>query len=553
MAGLLFSFATAAGCAGEPAYVGLVIEEATCAPGRCFIDDSLGAQAEVVAAFSAGWTARSLELVYPLDGAVQPINVHDLTVHWDPSGSSSSRFRLRLRAGDDSYDFYVPCLTSGKNEARGCSYRLPREQFGQAAAQFADRKVELALFGIAPSGRLVTAPPITLRFSPTALEGAFHYWSRSGTAHSLQRAVFGAERSVPLVTPPTEDNPNACGGCHGVSRQGRVIGYTLGEGDPDLAIETNAAFAGKLAVVDSARPDDFLIAPNAPDSDSAILAFNSDGTRVLTAFDRRLVLRDATDGASLYEVPPNTFGLNVSGFFPEFSPDDSQVVLVLSRDPAAGSDRAQEIAVTNGSIAIVDMEGDALAETPRMLVPEGDGLFHYYPTWSPDGRWIAFVSAEQDDQRDSYARSDARLRLVSVADGRVYELPAATGPADSSASWPRFAPSWQCPGGSQTCAPDERIFFFSLSSKRDYGYSRQNTLESEAEGTLAQLWLSTIDLGALGRGRDPSSPPLWIPYQEPFQRNYQGNWSAAAGCASDDACGPGARCVLSQCQTTSVK
>ena len=158
----------------------------------------------------------------------------------------------------------------------------------------------------------------------------------------------------------------------------------------------------------------------------------------------------------------------------------------------------------------------------QVLVPTGDE-FNFYPTWSPDGHWIAFATAPVGAGQTSYDQVNARLRLVDVATKAVYELANATTKAGRTSSWPKFAPVAQSGG----------LMFLTFNSKNDYGFF----LPNNAAGA-PQVWITAIDPTKLPTklgqtGVDASTPPVWLPFQDVTQRNYLGIWSDREGCRVD--------------------
>jgi dipeptidyl aminopeptidase/acylaminoacyl peptidase len=201
------------------------------------------------------------------------------------------------------------------------------------------------------------------------------------------------------------------------------------------------------------------------------------------------------------------------GFHPEWSPDDQSIALTLSAEGDS------DWAVRTGSIGVLPYNGGQFGPA-QVLVPTGTE-FNFYPTWSPDGRFIAFSTAPVAMNQTSYDQTNARLRLVDVATKAVYELANATTKPGRTASWPKFAPVAQAGG----------LMFLTFNSKNDYGFF----LPSNAAGA-PQLWLTAIDTTKLGvAGVDASTPPVWLPFQSVTERNYLGTWAERVDCRVDGA------------------
>ena len=129
-----------------------------------------------------------------------------------------------------------------------------------------------------------------------------------------------------------------------------------------------------------------------------------------------------------------------------------------------------------------------------------------------------------------------RLRLVNRDTKVVYELTNATSKAGHTSTWPKFAPATQ-PGG---------LMFLTFNSKLDYGFFLPNNA-----GGAPQLWMTTIDVRKLQTSADdPSSAPVWLPFQDVIERNYLGLWTErvvcrvdagkSIGCADHEICNQGA-------------
>ena len=240
---------------------------------------------------------------------------------------------------------------------------------------------------------------------------------------------------------------------------------------------------------------------------------------MLVSYSGRLFLRDTATGRTLFEVNETQLGLTQHAFHPEWSPDDQSIAVTVSAQGDA------DWSVRTGDIGVLPYN-DGQFGPVETLVPTGTE-FNFYPTWSPDGHWIAFATAPVGPTETSYQQVHARLRLVNRDTRAVYELGAASGPAGSTSTWPKFAPVTQ-PGG---------LMFLTFNSKMDYGFF----LPSNAGG-LAQLWMTAIDVSKLAQaGADASRPPVWLPFQDVGEHSYLGWWAERvacdAGAASASACG----------------
>jgi hypothetical protein len=376
------------------------------------------------------------------------------------------------------------------------------------------------------------ALPISVTES-SLLNKGFYYWTTvplySGVPNDKETGIFrlpfGADHAEPFIMPNTPANDRQCGACHSVSRDGSTIAFTAR--NPDSSMDQRS---GVLITARTTRPEDHFIQPAADAVyDTSMMALSSDGRRVLVVYDEQLVLRDAS-GAMPGAVITSLTAENLLGkrpYFPEFSPHDDAVVLTLSDQPDSA------IAVQSGDIAVID--ADLTTDTfgvPQILVPSTEQEFHFYPTWSPDGNYIAFASAPHEEVggawRKSYDQQLARLRLVRRSDGAVFELAKATPELEKWSTFPKFAPF----------DPNEQggLMFLTFNSKINYGLVLDNDAQSEPRDRIAQLWMSAIDVTKLPE--DPSSAPIWLPFQDATQPSHLGIWTQDVKCRTDVGMGP---------------
>jgi hypothetical protein len=539
-----------AACEVGDVYVGVKGREPSSCDADCYVDPSVSEAERGPLDAELEPTLGAPEWAYPLAGSMLIRNLADVSLQFRREPGQVA-FRLDVHADGLERRLYVPCLALA--DMTECTYQVPLAFWQELSLALSGKVVKLELRGT--DGRGVSAPAtLEVEFSPADVRGGLYYWSSQRPVKAdaetnflsggLWRVTFGGRLAVPYVQTNGTDlsAPDACIGCHAVSRDGSVVAFTSGkaeEGD----VAGNAAFVGRLTVTDAERPTaTYLETPADAPSDSGMIALDSHGTRVITAFDNAFVLRDARTGEELDRIEPRSLPGDRSPYFPEFSPDDKRVALTIA------SRVDSEIAVASGSIAVIDMDGDKFGALHELVPDSQEAGYHYYPTWSPDGRWIAFVSAPANATK-SYDQAQSVLKLVSAEGGAVVALNKATKPLGSTTTWPKFSPFFQCPDGSQDCAVDERIFFLTVSSKRDYGFLLRNSTNPLQ---LAQLWMSAIELSRLAVSgsdalADPSLPPLWIPYQDIDTRNHLGFWTEVVRCGIDVPCGTSEGCVDHVC------
>jgi hypothetical protein len=492
---------------------------------RCWHDE--GVPSAVIDAFDSTVDNVDLQptLVYPLDGSVHPTNLTTITFQFRRGDQTQRWFDIRLSTVSGStprsYDFitrcYPPPSASTAQDDR-CVYDIPADLWRSIAEDHAGQALRVSVGSMqTAAGPVHRSPDTTISFSESAISGGFYYWSTA--LGGTYRLPFGATQAVPWIAPGTESNPSACGGCHAVSRDGSVIAFT------------SDAAAGYLQVSDAADPTHKRIASEGA-RNSSMLALNRDGSRVLTAFDGRLTLRDTESDSVLAEADESLFGEGRTAYFPEFSADDREIAVTVSDAPDSFW------SVITGEIAILPIAGDEFGE-PRVIASTPDEV-HFYPSWSPNGEWVLFASAPIFSL--SYDQPNARLRVVHRDGGPIYDLLNATQGVGNTSTLPKFAPFIQADGS----------MVFTFNSKVDYGFLLDNSAQPLPELRLPQLWLSFFDPERIDDEEDPSSPPVWLPFQSIDQRNHLGLWTERVSCGEGNeqvsVCGPDELCIDNSCR-----
>jgi hypothetical protein len=522
-----------AACRGEDAYLGGNQQAYECSSLRCSIEQGAPADAGDWFWNPEAEQGDAPEVVYPLTGSVHPFDLRQLTVQFRRGRGDFELFRLRIEApGRVSYDFFLRCLAVGDD---GCRFLLQGALWQSARSELLGKAATMTVTGsTGRQGVQKTSKALPFRVVESDLGNkGFYYWStvpqysqEALPPTGIFRLPFGADQAEPFIMPGTTTNDRQCGACHSVSSDGSTIAFTARNDDDSVDQRS-----GSLVVKLTTQPAGRLFEP-ASTYDSSMMALTSTGKRVLVAYDRQLVLRSSENNPfSAYKAGDVITTLTAddlggkAGYFPEFSPDDDAVVVTLS------DEQDSAIAVRAGDIAVLDFDAfNSKFSKPKTVAEGTDELFNFYPTWSPDGRYIAFASApreldENGNPRKSYDQKKARLRLVSREGGTVYELENATHQRNKWSTYPKFAPF--------SVGHSESRYFLTFNSKINYGLLLDNDAKERDEYRVAQLWMSEVDATKLPA--DPSSAPLWLPFQDPTQPGHLGLWTKEVKCRKDQA------------------
>lgn len=457
---------------------------------------------------------RAPVLVYPLAGSVHPVNLARLTVQWRRApGGGQSQFRIRIApASGTPYDLYVarkappPPAMAQESDVL---YEIPEAVWRTIARDNAGAAVSLTVTAYDTlSMSTATSLPVAINFSARPLEGGLNFLATEPPQAGINRHLFGARGAHLLVA--RSPNPGAmdCVGCHSTSRDGKLLAYA-------------DTYAGNLAVVATASMSPPIVEPRPTLANGLSPAVSPDGKRVLA--------RDNTGNVTIYDgvsgLPmPGALRAELGGRidYPEWSLDGAAIVATRS---SAQPPSAPDYSASDGQLVIIRYEANRLVLPPRVLLSDPQQAFSH-PSWSPDGKWIVFVSSPAGQETHRQART--RLRLISVEDQpRVFTLDRASA-GDQAATYPKFAPTGQ--DGCQS-------LFVAFQSRLTYGL-----FGARADPIWPQLWMTALDLRNSAPGSDPSSPPVWLPFQDIANKNLLPAWSALVPCGATLACGEGSTC-----------
>jgi hypothetical protein len=147
---------------------------------------------------------------------------------------------------------------------------------------------------------------------------------------------------------------------------------------------------------------------------------------------------------------------------------------------------------------------------------------NFFPVWSPDSKWIAYVNA-LGKSKDALT---ATLRLVDPAGGAPIDMTRLNervnnldGVLDIGNSMPTWAPSTK-PG----------TFWVAFSSLRAYGTVRAQDPKED------QIWIAAVDPTL----PDPGYAGFWAPFQNVDDGNHRAFWTHSTEdtqCHCVDVCG----------------
>lgn len=413
-------------------------------------------------------------LVYPDDRVLMPPNLGELDVHWRDT-VNNDLFEIALK--NEFVDIRIYKTGAG---TQWTTY-TPNEWAPLGAARVPIAVTVAGLRGAAPATKGTSAAR-TIELSNDEMRGGIYYWATNGSG------ILRYDTETPNV-PPTKlfpaGVPTGCIGCHALSRDGSKIAITFdsAEGRGGVMDLTNNTYL---------FPYDRGVRWN-------FATFNPSATELIAVKNGVMTIYKA-DGTVLGTVPGVT-----RGSMPEISPDGAQ----LAYTEVSGQDWYAQ----SGGVFVRDYtESTHTFGAPRMVVPPSqNGLQTYYPSWSPDSKWLVITR----NNGLSYDNNTSQVWVVK-ADGTVPPMQLAisnTAGVNLTNSWARWAPFAQSYGPGA-----EELFYLTFSSKRAFGTRRP------AVGT-PQIWMTPFFPARAAAGQDPSGPAFRLPFQSLTDNNHIAQWT----------------------------
>lgn len=474
---------------------------------------------------------REPSIVYPSNETMFPINVSHIRHEWE--ASKNDLFRLTFAGENTTVTVYTTANDWSPSD----------EEWDWIAESNRGKSVALTVTGLAtsqPDDAWISSG-ITELFSEAAVDGAIYYWS-TGT-QGVMRALVSDPLPQKFYTDPTAADSATCVACHTLSRDGKRL--AVGYDDETLRVVTvpdrnvlipssggaSATGAGGAAAAaggpgkmgTGAMPGMMMMTPTMPGgmgANSGIPAawstFSPDGKLILIAKSGVLTLLDSATGetvgsnSGVVPLPSGSIATH-----PDWNAKGDLVAVTLGTKDGNKN-------VEGGSIALLPYNAGSWGDPMMLVQNQGGDDNDFFPMWSPDSQYIAFVNAKGGSNN----ATSATLELVRLSDGKVRELTRLNervnnqdGVTGIGNSMPTWAPSTS-PG----------IFWLAFSSLRAYGTLRAQDPKSD------QIWIAAIDPSQ----SDASYSGFWAPFQSLDEGNHRAFWTHSSDdtqCKCVEICG----------------
>ncbi len=433
--------------------------------------------------------ALAPSIVYPSDKILVPPNIGTFDVHWRTD--ASSLFELRMA------NEYVDVRRYTKGTVAAAAAYWSQFQISEwSPVASTKQQLHLSVAGMSPTapGKKGSSAQQLVDVTNENTRGGIYYWSTTNPATILRYDVekpntapsrMFAVNQVPDTGTATG---NACHGCHALSKDGTKLAMTLDGGNGRGTAVTVATRAVTIPVDNATRWN--------------FATFSPDSAKLLTVYQGIMSIRD-TAGGAVRGTLANSAGKYAT--HPEISPDGSKLV---NAECTGGYE-----AVASGCNLVIrplDLANNS-AGAIQVLVPAEAGRDTYYPSFSPDGQWVAYTRSAGG----TYNIASAETWIIR-ADGTGAPIKLAAADKDQvnrTNSWARWVPFGQTFGPA-----NEPMFYLTFSSMRPFGVRLP-------QGGVPQIWMTPIFPSRAAAGQDPSGPAFRVPFQDVATGNHIAQWT----------------------------
>jgi hypothetical protein len=424
------------------------------------------------------------------------------------AAGNQNLFEIRLHAANETNDLVVYTTQT--------TWTMDAKMWGDLRGHIVDQPITITVRGAVFDGQKLTSGPSLgskgeVTIAPVPAEGAIVYWTvADGTA--LKGFQMG-EETVHDVLRPMQSS-SACVGCHTSTPDGKFVAFTSSS-DPGN---------GTPAQIMMRSSDGTLTTPSFISPSAATLLQRTD--QVLPSFSKahwrtgdRVVLTEFWNGSSYeiawtnleatstaqgvaWDILPRPGDTNNAGAAC-FSHDGTQVAYASAGWVGTGNE------VKDGDLRIVPYPAQANGMAVPVNGASDPNKNEFYPTFSPDDRWLAF--GRLPGGQDSYSNALSEVFVVPVggpAATQATRLAANDPPACTQVTSPGITNSWPKWAPEVSTVGNRTFYWLTFSSKR-------------ADGSTPQLYVTPIvvDSGVL-----KTYPALYLWNQPADQGNHTPAW-----------------------------
>jgi Tol biopolymer transport system component len=417
---------------------------------------------------------REPGIVYPSHETMFPINVSRIHHEWRP-GVEGALYELLFEGQRTRVAIY----------AATNSWMPDAEQWDWIAESNRGGSVTFAVRALDPAGQIWSSAPITLHFDRSEVAGAIYFWS-TGT-QGIMRAAVGDAAPTLFYPPPEAADAGTCVGCHTLSRDGRRLAFGYGG-----EVLREVSVPSRNVIVPQ---------PSAAARDAAWMTFSPDGKLLLVAANGVLTLLDADRGtpigpdAGRVPVPEAAIATQ-----PDWNAAGDTVAVVLGTKDGNKD-------VQGGSIALLSYDQGKWGAADVIVAPRDELDNNFFPVFSPDGRFIAYVNA-QGNSKDATSASLNLLRLANRTSIALVRLNQRVNDTDGVSGIGNTMPTW-------APSTEPGVFWLAFSSLREYATLRPRDAKND------QIWIAAIDPDL----PDPGYAAFWASFQTMDAGNHRAFWT----------------------------
>jgi hypothetical protein len=455
-------------------------------------------------------------LVEPASDVVFPQNWLRPRFAWRAS-NGEDLFELRLHVGNQLQDLVVYTTAT--------TWTMPKAAWDALRAHSPTEPMTLSIRGGTLAGgalqgeALGTSTPMGI--APVPATGSIVYWTTNDaqTGGSSLKGFTAGDESVAEVLDAAQfagaqKTSSACIGCHTATPDGSFVALTTTSGaqqqwtdalalvDPDAgAVGTAPSYAAPAGVQALARPNvgaaTFSPAHWKAGDRRAVVSYdvNGAGTSVVLSW----VDLEATTAASASGALARNGDTQLAGA-PAWSHDGQTVAYVSTNRVCTGrlgnctpQYASPQDPGSRADLFTVPYAGGAGGTAVPVAGASDPSLQEYYPSFSPDDRWIVFNRAPDD--ANLYDQPAAELFVVPAGGGAAVRLAANDPAACSGEQSPGITNSWGKWGPTALQAHGKTYYWVVFSSRRG--------------SSVPQLYIAAIVAAADGSLTTHGAIHLW--------------------------------------------